>query len=386
VKQLVEMAHQALNKRGEELCGDQVKVARSSDQFIVALSDGLGSGVKANILATLTAEIAVSMLEQNAAIDEVIDTLVETLPECKVRRLAYATFTILQIKKGQRAYLVNFDNPDLFFIRDRQIVNLTYRERKVRDRTIRETDFDLHIGDYMVMVSDGYIHAGVGGLYRLGWGWNNIATSIKRWSDTGGDAYQLVDALAKTCDKLYGGKPGDDATAIAMKVRAPVEATVFTGPPSESALDKVAVQRLMAGRGKKVICGGTTAQIAERVLGAKLEVVWNKFSRQDSEKIPPTARLPGIDLVTEGVITLSKAMERIEGITQVGQLPHKPDGATELARILLAADRIHFIVGDAINPQQIADVVRGKPMRQVILESLIKELEEKGKLVTVEHL
>ncbi len=151
-------------------------------------------------------------------------------------------------------------------------------------------------------------------------------------------------------------------------------------------MDALAVERFLAGPGQKVICGGTTAQIVARVLHSKLEVVWNRFADGSAEKIPPIARLPGVDLVTEGIITLSKAVERIEGVGLASELPHKTDGATLLARILLTADRIHFIVGDAINPQQIADVVRGTPMRQLVLDTLIKKLTEKGKLVTVEHL
>jgi hypothetical protein len=384
-EQLVEVAYQALCKSGEELCGDQVKISRSQDRLIVAMSDGLGSGVKANILATLTAEIGVSMLEQGVPIEEVLDTLAATLPECKVRRLAYATFTLLNIVDGRHAYLVNLDNPNLFLVRDREVVQLPLRERTVHDRAISEAEFELEIGDYLVMVSDGYIHAGVGGLYRLGWGWKNIATSIKRWTDTGGDAYQLVDALSRTCEKLYNGKPGDDATAVAMKVRAPNEAVVFTGPPSTATKDEPTVRSFMEAKGQKVICGGTTAQIAARVLDTKLEVVWQRYSDNSAEKIPPVAQLKGVDLVTEGIITLSKAAERIDAVTLASQLPHRNDGATLLARILLNADRIHFIVGDAINPQQIADVVRGTPMRQLLLESLIKKLEARGKLITVEH-
>ena len=172
--QLVETAWDSLNKRGEELCGDWVKITRTRDSHIIVLSDGLGSGVKANILATLTAEIATSMLVQGARVDDVVETLVATLPECQVRHLAYATFSVLQVFHGREAYLVEYDSPPLILVRGGKVQELTATERVIAGRTIHEARFTLENDDYMAMVSDGYVHAGVGGLYRMGWGWKNI--------------------------------------------------------------------------------------------------------------------------------------------------------------------------------------------------------------------
>ncbi|MGQ9681180.1 MAG: SpoIIE family protein phosphatase [Anaerolineae bacterium] len=389
MRQLVEVAWRGLAKHGEELCGDAIHMHSTPESLIVGLSDGLGSGVKAHILATLTATIAVDMLQKGETIDEVIDTLADTLPECQVRHLAYATFTVLMVRSGRHAYLVEYDNPPLILIRDRQLVQLPSRERQVRGRKIREAEFDLQVGDYMALISDGYVHAGVGGLYRLGWGWKNIAISLQRWAATGGDASQLTNALARTCLKLYDGKPGDDATAIGMKVRQPVQATILTGPPSRQELDREVVARFMATPGVRVICGGTTAQVVAREIGRELQVEMRRerpTSGRGREKIPPTARLEGVDLVTEGIITLSKASERLKAAETIHDLPPEQDGATALARVLLGADLLHFMVGEAINPYQLADVVRGKPMRQVYVEELIEELEKRGKSVTVEHL
>jgi hypothetical protein len=390
VKQLVEVAYRCLPKHGEELCGDAVRVKTTPGSLIVGLSDGLGSGVKAHILATLTVTIAVDMLEKGETLDELIETLADTLPECQVRRLAYATFTVLVVTNGRHAYLAEYDNPPLVLIRDGQVMDLPMVEREVRGRTIREAEFDLFEGDCMALISDGYVHAGVGGLYRLGWGWKNIAISLQRWAATGGDAHQLTGALARTCSKLYEGRPGDDATAIGMKVRRPVQATILTGPPSRPELDRAAVERFMASTGTKVICGGTTAQVVARETGHQLQVDLHQGrpapGTHKKEKIPPTARLDGVDLVTEGIITLSKASERLQAAETVHDLPAEPDGATELARVLLRADILHFMVGEAINPYQLADVVRGKPMRQVYVEELIRELEARDKTITVEHL
>ncbi len=386
---LIEAAYKGLNKSGEELCGDWVKISTTDSSFIAVLSDGLGSGVKANITATLTAEIAATMLEHGAAIDEVIRTLAMTLPECKVRRLAYATFSILQVSNGRSGYLVEYDAPPLILVRQGEICPPPTRERTVHGRTIREAQFTPEEGDYMVMVSDGYIHAGVGRSLKLGWGWRSIAQTVQQSAATDPDAYQLLNSLAFLCGRLYEGKPGDDATAVVMRARRARSATVWSGPPADRVLDEVALSKLMQERGSRIICGGTTAQLASRLIGQPLKVLWDfrdTGSGPPHEKIPPIAKLRNVDLVTEGIVTISRALEHVRAASNVHELPARTDGATELARILLHSDKIHFIIGDAINPQQIGDLVRRKPMRQLLLEDLVEDLRRRGKVVTTEHL
>jgi hypothetical protein len=386
---LIEVAHRGLNKDGEELCGDWVKISTTDSSFIAVLSDGLGSGVKANIMATLTAEIAATMLERGALIDDVIETLAATLPECRKRRLAYATFCILQVRDGREAYLVEYDAPPLFLVRQGKILYLPMRERAIHGRTIRESQFALEEGDYMVMVSDGYIHAGVGRVLKLGWGWENIAQAIEERTAPGPDAYQLLNFLTFTCRKLYEDRPGDDATAVAMRARRAISATVWSGPPADKALDQTALDRLLEESGTRVICGGTTARVAAQLLEAPLKVLWSSRDAgktTDEEKIPPIGQIKGIDLVTEGIITISKTLERLEKAASVYDIPVKDDGATRLAHILLSADKIHFIIGDAVNPSQVGDLVRGRPMRQLLLDDLMTDLRARGKVVTAEHL
>lgn len=388
--QLVEVTTDSLSKAGEELCGDWVKVVSTPQALSVTLSDGLGSGVKANILATLTTEIATTMLAQGIGIEQVVETLADTLPECRVRHLAYATFAVLRVVNGREAYLVEYDSPPLILVRRGKLVTLPMAERQISGRTIREGQFTVEQGDYMVMLSDGYLHAGVGGLYSMGWGWRNIATAVERWAATQGDSYQITQALRRTCLKLSDGKPGDDATAVGMWVRSRRTATVLTGPPADPQADSQAVARLLAGPGARAICGGTTAQMAARVLGKTLRVAWQPRAgapqRAAPAKLPPIAELEGVDLVTEGILTLSAAADLLRHAATVHDLPRGEDGGIRLARLLLDADTIHFIVGDAINPQQLADVVRGKPMRQLYLEEIMAHLNARGKQVTVEHL
>jgi hypothetical protein len=390
VRQLVECNWVSLNKDGEELCGDSVLIRTKPDSFVAVLSDGLGSGVKASILSSLTAEIAARMFEAGGTVEDVMQTLVETLPECSVRKLAYATFAVLIVDNGWDANLVLFDSPPLIIIRDNALFMPYMEERQVKGRTIQEAHFELFENDYLVLISDGYTHAGLGGIYRLGWGWKNVATAVQRFVQTGADTVKLMEAMSKTCMKLYNDKPGDDSTVICMKVRPAVSVCILTGPPANKEMDEFAVSRLMAAQGDKIICGGSTAQIAARVLNEKLEVEWippwKRTSEEPKKKVsPPTAVIKGIHLVTEGILTIGQALEIMRSAKTIHDLPKDNDAATRLARCLLAADDIHLIVGTAINPNQVADLIRGEPMRMVYVRELVADLKARNKIVTVER-
>ncbi len=392
MRHVVECAWKSLNKHGEELCGDSVIVRSGADSFVAVLSDGLGSGVKANILSTLTAEIAAHLFDAGSSVEDVMQTLLETLPECSVRKLAYATFAVLTVKNGCEASLVEFDSPPLILVRDHALFDLPVEMREVNGRMIREARFDLLKNDCMVMISDGYEHAGLGGIYRLGWGWENIALAVQRFVNTGVDAFKLTQALSRTCLKLYDDKPGDDSTVISMRVRPAVSVSILTGPPANKDLDAFAVSRLEAAEGPKIICGGSTSQMAARVLGEELQVDWIPPKKRTGDApgkkkgSPPTARLKGMDLVTEGILTLGQTVELLHQAQSVDDLPRDADAATRLARYLLAADDILLIVGSAINPNQVADIIRGESMRMVYIRELVQDLKQRNKQVTIEKI
>lgn len=392
MRQVIEYSWNSLNKAGEELCGDSVVIRSGPDSFVAVLSDGLGSGVKASILSTLTAEIAARMFESGGSVEEVVHTLVETLPECSVRNLAYATFAVLMVYNGRDAHLVEFDSPPLILIRKNMLTSLPMEETEIKGRIIREAHFEIQENDYLVLISDGYDHAGLGGIFRLGWGWKDIAQAVQRWVETGMDTVQLTQALSRTCMKFYDDKPGDDSTVISMKARPAVSVSILTGPPSDKELDAYAVSRLMEAEGHKLICGGSTAQMTARILGQELEVEWvppwkrTEKSHNKKKGSPPTALLKGVDLVTEGILTLGLALEVLHHAGTVHDLPRDTDAATRLARYLLNADDIHLIVGTAVNPNQIADLVRGEPMRLVYIRELVKELRRRNKQVTLEKI
>ena len=379
---VVEVAHRSLNKAGEEICGDWVKIARSPQSTVIALSDGLGSGVKANILATLTTEIATSMIQQGASFEETLETITATLPSCKVRRTAYATITLLKIDVDGTAYVAEYDNPRLFYVRGGRAHRIERVERQLGTRRVLEANLSLSDGDYLVAVSDGVTHAGIGGRLSLGWGEQAIERFVAESSAGYPDSYELVDRVAERALEYYDGRPGDDATIVVARTRPTRYLTVLTGPPASRGDDAVVVRKLIAAPGRKIVCGGTTANVACRVLGRDAEPVMDAGG---DDSVPPTAMLPGVGLVTEGVVTMNRAIEHIRVSASTRDLPRHTDGATELARALLDADHIHLLVGGAINPMQIADVIRGRAFRHILIDTLVRELTQRGKFVVVEN-
>lgn len=181
----IDVAWKSLNKYTEELCGDKVEILKKDDSDVVILSDGMGSGVKANILATLTSKILKTMFAYDLPIEESVEMIAKTLPICKVREIAYSTFSILQIFHTGDAYLVEFDNPSCIFIRDGKIVKIPFETREIEGKQIREYRFNVKIGDCFVLMSDGTIFAGVGELLNFGWTWDSIAEyTLKCTKDT----------------------------------------------------------------------------------------------------------------------------------------------------------------------------------------------------------
>ncbi|MGE5542019.1 MAG: SpoIIE family protein phosphatase [Bacillota bacterium] len=378
---LVEIGKVQLNKTGEELCGDSIEVTQTRDSTIVVLSDGLGSGVKANILSSLTTKIASTMLKGGSNIDDVVSTLAATLPVCKVRHLAYSTFSILQVFKDGRAYLAEYDNPEVFAGGREGTRCLEYVERQVGERTIRESYFTLQDGDWLCMVSDGVLHAGIGGIWNLGWGWERVGAFVHQVARQELPAQEFAGEIANLCSKLYGGKAGDDASVIVVKTRVPRQVTLLIGPPRDPADDPRVVARLCRPAGKKVVCGGTTGNIVARILGKKIEVDLGS----SDEDVPPVGVIEGIDLVTEGMLTLVRTLGNLREQVPLSRLYFNTDGASKLTVMLLKADRVHFIVGRAINPaHQSPGVPPLLALKPQIVDDMVKQLRRLGKKVTVE--
>lgn len=371
----VECAHRSARPSGaapgSDLGNRAIRTFQTEMLFFALLVDrpeaaqGSGAGPLADKIASLLEQ---GLLEQGTPMDRVVERALALLP-----RGEHVPLAILRIEEGGQAELVECDAPPLFFARRGRLVLLPVLEEEVANRLLRRCRFTVQEGDHLAIVSEGYIQAS--GWDRR-WGWRDIALSIKRLTDTGGDAEQLLGALIRMYGRLAPGEERD-VTVVAMHVRPLRSATVWSGPPADPELDRIAVEALMSESGRRIICGGTTAEIAARVLGASLEV--ERRSARHWSEVPPIMHLAGVDLVTEGAVTLQVAGERIAKAQSSRDLPRSDDGATRLARMLLEADVIRFIVGGAVNPAQVEE---GIPWREGSIERLVAHLKQRGKIVS----
>lgn len=385
----IDAHHGSLNKHNEELCGDKVEIIRNDDSVIVVLADGLGSGVKANILSTLTSKIIGTMLAKGANIDEAVETISSTLPVCRERGIAYSTFSILQLFNNGESYLVEYDNPSIIRLNKGRHVELEKNIRYISGKRIYESRFKFELGDVFILISDGVVHAGVGQTLNFGWQWQNIRDYMEKTFREDMNVKDYTNLLLSMCSSLYCRKPGDDTTVAAVKIREESCINVMIGPPVDKSLDSFVVKKFISSHGKKVICGGTTAQIVGNVTGK--EVVTNL--EYVNPAIPPIANMDGIDLVTEGVLTMSRALEYArQYIESTGEMKstadmNRSDGASRLARLLLKeSTSVHFFAGRAINPaHQNPEFPVNLGIKLKLVEDMTQCLRRMGKQVTVEY-
>ncbi|ACL68968.1 SpoIIE family protein phosphatase [Halothermothrix orenii] len=379
----VDVGVASLSKHGEEVCGDSYQVIRSRDATTVILSDGLGSGIKASILSLLSTKIASRLLERNINVEQVFATIADTLPICQTREIAYSTLSILKITDSGYAHLIEYDNPSLILIRNGQRVKLDKEQKIIAGKKVSEVHFKLKLGDLLLVVSDGVINAGVGGLFHLGLGRERLVEHVTKYGLYKKDSLHVARDIIELTEACYICKPGDDSTCIALKLREPRSVVVLTGPPTDPDLDgKVVKEFLKRNNSEKVVCGGATGNMVARELGEDIETSLT----YDDPSVPPLASIKGIDLVTEGILTLNKCLEKILQLKKGQSIDEKKDGASLLARTLFKADQIHFLVGTAVNPahQELMQSLQLKP-RPVIVNKLIKELAELGKEIKIKR-
>ena len=385
----VDICWKSFNKNREELWGDQVEVLKTEDSSIIILADGMGSGVKANILATLTSKILGTMFREGAEIDACVETIARTLPICKEREVAYATFSILQIFRDGEAYLVEYDNPKCVFIRNKEIINYPYQERVIEGKKIREYRFHVELNDCFVLMSDGAIWAGEEETMNYNWEWDDMAAYTLKCTNETLSAARLAAMLSQVCYDLYGEKPGDDTTVAVTRVIRRQVVNIFTGPPSRKEDDERVVHDFMKQEGRKVICGGTSANVASRVL--KREIV--TLVKHADPKIPPMATMEGLDLVTEGVLTIGSALDLLHRYENDDfdeaffDALDAENGAAKLARLLIEeCTDLNLFVGRALNPaHQNSNLPFDLSVRMNLVEQLKDCAERMGKHVTVKY-
>ena len=386
----IDVSWKSLNKQGEELCGDKVEVLKTEDSDIVILADGMGSGVKANILATLTSKILGTMLREGASIESCVETVAKTLPICKIRKVAYATFSILQIFHSGEAYLAEFDNPSCVFIRDGKIVKYPYEVREIEGKKVHESRFQVKKNDCFTLMSDGVIYAGAGSILNLqGWTWEAMSEYTLKCTKKTLSASRLAVMLCQACDELYEEKPGDDTTVAVARVIERRVVSIFTGPPAKKEDDERIIHDFMHSDGKKVISGGTSANIAARVMGKEIVT---EISTAGPD-VPPTAVIEGIDLVTEGVLTLGKCLKLLKKYVR-GEFYEEffdeldaDNGASRLAKLLIEeCTELNLFVGTAVNDaHKETELNFDLSMRQNLVEQLVRTAEEMEKRVTVRY-
>jgi hypothetical protein len=378
----------SINHEGEELCGDHVDIVNQGDNSqVIVLADGLGSGVKASILSTLTSKIISTMMAEGLKLEDCVSTIAATLPICSVRGVAYSTFTIIHIIENRTVEIIQYDNPKVIFLRDNNVYDYPTKELNIEGKKVLKSIINLQEDDCLIAMSDGCPHAGIGLAYNFGWKLEDIADFMLSLAAAGYNAKTLATMLVDQCDKEYGHHPGDDATACVIKLRKREPVNILFGPPRNRDDNDRMMSLFFSKEGKHIICGGTTSSIAARYLGKEVKVSLS-FERSD---VPPIAEIEGVDLVTEGVITISKVIEYAKDALDKNELYEKwsfqRDGASLICRLLFEeATDINFYVGRAVNPaHQNPDLPISFNIKMNLVEELSECLKKMGKRIKVSY-
>ncbi len=385
MKYFIESGFTSINHAGEELCGDNVECIKTDGFTTLVLADGLGSGVKANILSTLTSKILSTMVSNDIPMEECIQTIIESLPVCKERNVAYSTFSIIHLSDEGEGTLFEFDNPQGILIRNGKCIDLEREKTEIMNKIVYLSKLELEENDVLMVMSDGTIHAGIGMLMNFGWDRKEIKEYLEEMYKEDMSARAICCLLCGACNDLYMNEPGDDTTVAGIKVRATNHASLLIGPPIHKENDDICIKSFMEEKGKKIVCGGTSSQIVARFLG---ETVTTSFDFVDKD-IPPIGYIKGIDLTSEGVITMRKVLELSKTYMSNSDLQNKvyssKDGASLIGKILFEeATDITFYVGQSVNVAH-----QGLPidttLKLKLVENLTVNLKDMGKNVEVKY-
>jgi len=378
----------SVNHYGEELCGDHVDVVEEDENSqVVVLADGLGSGVKACILSTLTAKILSTMIAAGLPMEECVETVAHTLPIAPDRGVAYSTFTIIHIAGNGTADLIQYDNPMVIMFRDGMNFDYDRMQLTVGEKKIYRSHISLQENDCFIAMSDGCPHAGIGIAYNFGWKRSDIIDYMEPLVPVGYTAKTLTTILLDKVTELYAQKPGDDATVCTVRIRKREPMNILFGPPADKDDNNRMMALFFSKEGKHIICGGTTSGIAAAYLGKKLVPSLKYYDKE----VPPTATLEGVDLVTEGVITMNKvltyAKDYLGSNETYSTWSIQRDGASQIARLLFEeATDINFYVGRAINPaHQNPELPINFSIKMNLVTELSKCLEKMGKRIKISY-
>lgn len=381
-KSFIEIDHIHINKKEQLLCGDTFmsKKLKQEKRVITVLSDGLGSGVKANVLSTMTATMALNYMSNNYDLKKTAKAIMQTLPVCSVRKISYATFTIADIDYDGNVNLIEYGNSDAIIFRNGEIFKpKRYLYELAKTDQLHDkmyfSQFKAGLHDRIIIMSDGITQSGLGPkLYPFGWGDENVAAYVgdilsKHPSVS---ARYLARLIADKALENDNGTPYDDISCGVISFREPRETLLISGPPIYRENDVEMGEIFKKFEGKKVICGGTTANIIARETNEKINVELKIYDKD----IPTISKMKGADLITEGSITLGKVLEILENDVPPESLP--PHGAAQLLDLLLNSDKIHFLIGTKINEaHQDPNIPVELEIRRSLIKQIVRQLEDK---------
>ena len=368
----IEISSHQEHKHTESCFGDAVlsKKLPEEQRIISVLSDGLGSGVKANILSSMTTRMAMKFIESDLDLVRSAEVMMQALPICQIRKISYATFSIVDAILDGKTRIYEMDNPQCLIVRDSKQLDVAHHEVSAdswKDRIINVYQFVAREEDRIIIMSDGVTQAGIGNpKYPLGWQregvWHFVENQVRRKPYI--SAKDLAEAIVREAlSKEPEEKAGDDISCTVIYFRKPRKLMLLSGPPFDEEKDKEVAEMLDYYDGKTAICGGTTANIVERELCLKCEIDKSTFDPD----IPMASIMPGIDLVTEGILTLTDVYRMLkEGIDE-----DRDNAAIRLAKLLLDSDRIDFVIGTKINE---AHQDPNLPMELDIRRNIVKKI------------
>lgn len=388
----IEVACEQRNYDKERICGDVFisRKVKEEDRTIVVLSDGMGHGVKANVLATLTATMAVNFTMEHKAVEKIADIIMNTLPVCSERHMSYSTFTIVDIEHSGLTTILEYDNPQTIILRDNLPFDpgwqcLILKSEKNSGKEILSCQFQPRKEDRILFCSDGIVQSGLGtDNHPLGWGRDNmLAYSLKLVQNSPKiSASELASKMVNMAHRNDGYISKDDTSCASIYFRQPRKLMIVTGPPYEEENDKKLGKSVRSFEGKKVVCGATTADIIARELGVEIE---DSLVFEDPE-LPPVSHMDGIDLVTEGILTITKVTRILKDYSTSYTLGKGP--ADRIVKLVQQSDEIHFVVGTRVNiAHQDPNLPVDLEIRRTVVKRMARLLEEKFlKEVTIKYI
>ncbi len=378
----IEVGNQQKNHEGERICGDVFlsKRVKGEERTIVVLSDGMGHGVKANMLATLTATMALNFTKEHKEVNTIAEIIMNTLPVCSIRQMSYSTFSIIDINHEGEVQILEYDNPQCFIMRGKEVFDphwqcIILQSEKNAGKELRSCSFKPEKEDRIVVWSDGIAQSGMGSEdYPFGWGIDNATSFVHRMVVAEPDisASKLAIKVVNMAYVNDGYHSKDDTSCAVVYFREPRKLLICSGPPFDAENDKKLGRKFKEFKGKKIISGATTGDIISRELSVTIE---DSFDFSDPD-LPPISQMEGCDLVSEGILTLGKTNEILDNYNDRTQLGKGP--ADLITKMLLESDEIHFIIGTRINEaHQDPSLPVELEIRRTVIKRMAQLLEDK---------